>query len=541
MPTQTTYPGVYIEEVSSGVRTITGVATAVAAFVGYFPRGPMNEATRIFSWGDFERSYGGLDSSSEASYAVKQFFLNGGSQAYIIRAKVEDASGSGITEASSASMTLVSDVDDSPLLELTAANEGSWGTNLRVLITHVSTVAPLTFNLTVEEFDDSGAAVASETFLNLVVDDGDPNNAADVINDESDLIQVALATGATADGTHRPKVHSAGDGDPMTTPGVDGTYPSEATTAPAQTQIANALKGSQSTKTGMYALLDVDLFNLLCIPDTMLLGDSAAATVITEATDLCESERAFFLLDVPQFDSTRDEPDEIETWINDSTKGAGFRHKNAAVYYPRAKIADPNNNYRLRTVPPSGTIAGLFSRIDSNRGVWKAAAGTEASLKGVQDIEYLLTDAENGALNPLGINCLRAMPIYGNICWGARTLNGSDQEASEWKYISVRRVALYIEESLYRGLQWVVFEGNDEKLWSQIRLNVGAFMNNLFRQGAFQGTSAKEAYFVKCDSETTTQNDIDRGIVNIVVGFAPLKPAEFVIIKLQQIAGQIEV
>jgi len=169
------------------------------------------------------------------------------------------------------------------------------------------------------------------------------------------------------------------------------------------------------------------------------------------------------------------------------------------------------------------------------------AAGTEASLRGVTGVKETLTDNENGVLNPKAINCIRTFPVYGTILWGARTLRGNDEIGSEWKYIPVRRTALYIEESLYRALKWVVFEPNDEPLWAQIRLNVGAFMQGLFRQGAFQGTTPQEAYFVKCDKETTTQNDINLGIVNIIVGFAPLKPAEFVIIKIQQMAGQIEV
>ena len=156
----------------------------------------------------------------------------------------------------------------------------------------------------------------------------------------------------------------------------------------------------------------------------------------------------------------------------------------------------------------------------------------------MQGSVYSLTDAENGVLNPLGLNCFRVFPVYGHVCWGARTLEGSDQQASEWKYIPVRRLALFLEESLYRGTKWVVFEPNDEPLWAQIRLNVGAFMHTLFRQGAFQGKTPQEAYFVKCDKETTTQEDIDRGIVNILVGFAPLKPAEFVVIKISQKAGQ---
>jgi phage tail sheath protein FI len=158
----------------------------------------------------------------------------------------------------------------------------------------------------------------------------------------------------------------------------------------------------------------------------------------------------------------------------------------------------------------------------------------------VPQLSVDLTDNENGELNPLGINCLRAFPITGRVVWGSRTLRGADQLADEWKYIPVRRTALFIEESLYRGTQWVVFEPNDEPLWAQIRLNIGAFMNGLFRQGAFQGTTPKDAYFVKCDKETTTQTDINLGVVNIIVGFAPLKPAEFVVIKLQQMAGQIQ-
>jgi phage tail sheath protein FI len=213
---------------------------------------------------------------------------------------------------------------------------------------------------------------------------------------------------------------------------------------------------------------------------------------------------------------------------------------NAAVYFPRLKMADSLKDGLTEEFTPCGVIAGIYARTDAQRGVWKAPAGQEASLSGVKEFTYKLTDAQNGTLNPLGLNCLRSFPVSGNIVWGARTLAGADQLASEWKYIPVRRLALYIEESLYRGTQWVVFEPNDEPLWAQIRLNIGAFMHDLFIDGAFQGTSPREAYFVKCDKETTTQNDIDKGIVNILVGFAPLKPAEFVIIKIQQIAGEIQ-
>ena len=185
-------------------------------------------------------------------------------------------------------------------------------------------------------------------------------------------------------------------------------------------------------------------------------------------------------------------------------------------------------------------MAGIFARTDTNRGVWKAPAGLETTINGTNQLSIPVTDPENGELNPLGVNVLRSRPAVGPVIWGARTRQGDDRLASEWKYVPVRRVALFIEESLVRGTQWAVFEPNDEPLWAQLRLNIGAFMQNLFRQGAFQGQTPNDAYLVKVDRETTTQNDIDRGIVNILVGFAPLIPAEFVIIQIQQLAGQVQ-
>jgi phage tail sheath protein FI len=246
--------------------------------------------------------------------------------------------------------------------------------------------------------------------------------------------------------------------------------------------------------------------------------------------DLCEQRRAFYIVDAPSGKTLSN----IATWANGVTQS-----RNAAVYFPALRLADPLDSLRLRSVAPSGTMAGVYARTDATRGVWKAPAGTETTLNGVLDLTLPINDAENGLINPKGVNALRSFPAYGRVAWGARTLKGSDAQADEYKYIPVRRLALFLEETLYRNTQWVVFEPNDEPLWSQIRLNLGAFMQDLFRQGAFQGKTPQEAYFVKCDGETTTQNDRDLGIVNILVGFAPLKPAEFVIIKIQQIAGQL--
>ena len=300
--------------------------------------------------------------------------------------------------------------------------------------------------------------------------------------------------------------------------GDDGTPPD-----------ANDLKGSRAAKSGLYALEDVDLFNILCFPN------QSDSSLLSEAVAYAEERRAILIIDPP---GTVDSFVEAKNWL--ATIGT-LRHRNAAAYFPRLKAPDPLESNRLRSFANSGAIAGLYARTDSSRGVWKAPAGIEAALRGVTALDYLLSDQENGVLNPLALNCLRSFPNLPPVVWGARTLEGTDQLASDWKYLPVRRLALFIEESLYRGTQWVVFEPNGEELWSQIRLNVGAFMNNLFRQGAFKGTTPREAYLVKCDGETTTQNDINLGIVNIVVGFAPLKPAEFVIIKIQQLAGQIQV
>jgi uncharacterized protein len=209
----------------------------------------------------------------------------------------------------------------------------------------------------------------------------------------------------------------------------------------------------------------------------------------------------------------------------------------AAIYYPWIRIADPLKTSQPRLSPPSGTIAGLIARMDAARGVWKASAGTEAKLKSVAGLERELNDAENGRLNALGVNCLRRFPVHGCVAWGARTLAGDNPSASEFKYIPVRRTTSFIEESVARGIQWAAVEPNGEPLWAQLRGSVGAFLYGLFREGAFQGSTPREAYFVKCDRETMTQADLDAGVVNVVIGVAPLKPAEFVIIRIGQPAG----
>ena len=522
MPITPTYPGVYIEEIPSGVRTITGVATSITAFIGRALRGPVNDPITINNYGDYERIFGGLWVESSLSYAVRDFYLNGGSQAIIVRLYHEEAG-----EPTHASL-------DANGLILEAAYPGAWGNFLRARIDH--NISPEVaerydlevgdlFNLTVR---DTKTGVTEE-FRNVSVVDS-RRQVSNVLANESRLVRVDTLPGAIPSPPH-PDPQAGedvwGDNSIPANSSVDETNPA------SDGDLLNVLDftgpGTENNKEGLYALKKADLFNLLCIPPHVL-DSNIEPSLITAAVTYCEERRAMFLIDPPS------------TWNNkDDAKNGdiGTTSKNAAIFFPRLRQANLLRDNQIETFVPCGAVAGILARTDAQRGVWKAPAGLEATLNGVPALSVSLTDAENGELNPLGINCLRSFPGVGRVVWGSRTLQGADRLASEWKYIPVRRLTLFMEESLYRGTQWVVFEPNDEPLWAQIRLNIGAFMNNLFRQGAFQGKSPREAYFVKCDKETTTQNDIDRGIVNIIVGFAPLKPAEFVIIKFQQIAGNI--
>ncbi len=306
---------------------------------------------------------------------------------------------------------------------------------------------------------------------------------------------------------------------------------------------ADELIGDPLAQSGIYALSKV-AFNLLCIPDavrasagnpTVLDFNNTSldpVAVYSAAIALCDQCRAMLLIDPPPNVTT------VAAAVDWKSSTIGVVNANGAAFWPRLRLADPLNNSQLRTFAPSGLVAGVYANTDTTRGVWKAPAGIGAVLNGVQNMTYQMGDAENGVLNPLGLNCFRTFPVYGPVLWGARTLLGADAEASQWKYVPIRRVALFLESSLYQGTKWVVFEPNDEPLWSAIRLNIGSFMQNLFIQGYFQGQTPDQAYFVKCDSETTTQTDIDNGVVNIVVGFAPLYPAEFVVIQIQQMTGQ---
>lgn len=520
MSTTPTYPGIYIEEIPSAVRSITAVGTSTTAFIGRAIKGPVDEPTIINSFSEYDSIFGGLWNKSSMSYAVYQFFLNGGNEAVIVRVH----------------KSAVNAVFENTIPLFIASNPGEWANSLAVTIdSSVDKNAVNTanlFNIIVREIigrDQQGNPnkfIERESFRNVSIDKNDTRYYPTVL-EESSLIRV------NNDALLPSTIPKTGDYVVVSTSGSNGSNITSI-------EIIGKSDATTGEKTGMYALDNADIFNLLCIPppnpDSTQDEPGYYDTICANALAYCKSRRAMLIVDPPM--GWRTTLPTLETIGDDvPLQGDG---ENAMIYFPRIMAPDPLSEGRVKSFPPCGVVAGIISKTDSQRGVWKAPAGIETSLSGVQGLEVLLTNDENGRLNPIGVNCLRFMSPAGRVVWGARTMRGADMLADQWKYIPVRRTALFIEESLYRGTQWVVFEPNDEPLWAQIRLNVGAFMHDLFRKGAFQGSTPKEAYLVKCDKETTTQTDIDRGIVNIVVGFAPLKPAEFVIIKIQQLAGQME-
>jgi phage tail sheath protein FI len=574
MPVSLTYPGVYVEEIPSGVRTITGVATSITAFLGRALSGPVNTPVTVNSFADFERQFGGLGIDYPMSYAVADFYRNGGSQAIIVRLFKASADGPGVGRITVGG------------LKLDAASPGGWSSGLSATVDNNGLTDKAgdqiaaryglkkedLFNLTVTLTVD-GRIVNRERFLNLTVKkDTDAPSAARaqrvdrVLQQSSQLVRVAVKKDGTPDlPSSVPQASGAGGAAASPTPAGNAGQPAATGATPTGTGGTGAppaaaggdataatggssgdppedkdFLGDPDQKTGLHALDTVDLFNLLCIPPAIRGGETSSA-VYQAAMTYCQTRRAMLIVDPPfawdanPVTAAANARDGL-TALNLDGPGA----RNAALYFPRIIESDPLNQGQTDSFVPCGMIAGIMAATDAQRGVWKAPAGLDAGLVGVNGLSVKLTDAENGMLNPLGINCLRNFPVYGSVVWGARTLRGADQLADEYKYVPVRRLALYIEESLYRGTQWVVFEPNDGPLWAQIRLNVGAFMHNLFVKRAFQGQTPAAAYFVKCDKDTTTQNDIDLGVVNILVGFAPLKPAEFVVIQIQQIAGDIQ-
>lgn len=614
MPVARSYPGVYIQEIPSGVRTITGVATSITAFIGRALSGPLNQPVTINSFGDFERIFGGLWVSSTLGFAVRDFFLNGGSRAIIVRlfhpyyptrndrtkvitaasslaavigalsapppailsavqAAVDAANvsaaaqgpavalavqriGQAAVNAATPAAVLPSVVvaavntardtltpntrtrwslktlqpDDTTAgadVVLEAKYDGTYTSQYKVVITPVTgDVRPSIIarygggandwaNITINDGIGASPGIL-ETFQNVTLVDSE-RRLDRVLENESNLLRVDPLTTWPGTPNH---LNSKTSANPNYSP-ISGEVISDGTDL-----VTTDLTGL-GAKGGLNALEYADLFNLLCVPP-LTSGVALDASLCDALIDMCQRRRAIFLIDGPWAD--------VATAI--SAGSIGSASKNAAVYFPRLRQPNPLRSNLVEDFAPCGAVAGVIARTDAARGVWKAPAGLDAALNGVPQLSLNLNDQESGQLNQKGINALRSMPAAGRVIWGTRSRVGADGLASEWKYLPVRRTALYIEESLYRGTQWAVFQPNSETLWSQLRLSATNFMQDLFRQGAFAGQTPQDAYFVRCDSSTTTQSDINQGVVNIIVGFAPLKPAEFVIISLQQMAGQ---
>ncbi|MCP3960930.1 MAG: hypothetical protein GY719_24045 [bacterium] len=409
-----------------------------------------------------------------------------------------------------------------PNLKIAAMSPGEWGNSLRAVVLNGTQYK---FDIEVREYTKlSGKTVVAnkEIYRNLTLqNEADERFALKVVNHESKLVTLSykgpIVRGASpqGDGSTAGSVVDA-----MFMPLIGG-------------RDGNPPRAERLCATMRHALEDIapSSFNLLSLPITATYPAGEANVAINNALGYCEQKRAFMIVDIPETVRT---VDDVTKWMK---KYGNATNDNGAVYFPRLSIPDPLNNYRPKNVAASGTMTGVYARTDTSRGIWKAPAGTAASLVGAE-VVLGLHDHQAGQLNPLGINALRAFPVYGNVAWGARTLAGADALQSEWKYINVRRLVYHIEESLFRALKWAVFEPNAAPLWSAISMQVGSFLAGLFASGAFSGGSPGDAYFVNCDATTTTADDIERGIVNIVIGIAPTKPAEFIILHIEQLAGK---
>lgn len=507
MPVTPTYPGLYIEELPSNAKTITAAPTSITVFAGYthpFKTKAFGKAVQIFSMTEYEREFGGLYASgvvdASVAYAVNQFFLNGGSNAYVVglAARQRDAASADLGAIPQGTVTV--------------------GT---VRFTAREPIDQVAMNVTVDNLASASAiadvtiayGARAETFRAVSLNPANADFIDKRINGFSSLVTVAPSGGA-----------------------YGATFTAGSRIAFTQTlNAAFATSFSPSDFTAVFqadsSLDKVPIFNLLCLPG---IADTA---VWSAGLNFCERKHAFAILDPPRQAAADDSLAPVPKIADAIT--ALPKSTNGGLYFPYLKAPDPVTAQTVE-LPPSGTVAGLYSRIDQNRGVWKSPAGLEALLNNVSGIvdRGVMTDQRQGTLNPIGVNCIRTFPGIGTVVFGARTQVTENPAFQQWRYIAVRRMALFLEQTLLNNLGWVVFEPNDEKLWVAIRTSIDNFMLSLFSQGAFQGVKPSAAFKVICDATTTTQQDIDNGIVNIVVAFAPLKPAEFVIIKIAQLAGQ---
>jgi len=489
-------PGVYVEEVSSGIKPIEGVGTSTGAFVGKAERGPVKKSVLATNWTQFRNTFGGFIDNAYLAYAVFQFFNEGGTKCYVVRA----AKGTADKPLKKAEKL----VNDS--LTVRASSEGAWANVVKETGAKVS-------GITVKIADETPAPGASaradyfklsvlyqekgkkeeevESFDNVTLDETKPEHVAKRI--AAKFIEV-VDTGNT-----RPPNDSYDlDG------GADG-----AALAPPDWAGASGF---------IYEFDAVDDINIVAIPDAA--GDPQ---VTRDAYTYCQNRKDCFFV----ADSLKQQgPQDVLKFRKDN----GFNSSFGALYWPWIKVSDPLTG-GTKLVPPSGAVVGTYSHTDVVRGVHKAPAGIEEGyLNSAADVEWFTTKGEHDTLNPIGVNVIRSFPGSGIVIWGARTLSADP----EWRYINVRRLLLFIEESIDEGTQWVVFEPNSPILWGKVKRNITAFLTRVWRDGALFGATADEAFFVKVDAENNPSEVIDAGQLIIEVGVAPVKPAEFVIIRISQ-------
>lgn len=528
------HPGVYVLEVGSPPRSIEAASTSTAIFVGETERGPTTPV-KLTSRSDYTRQFGGYlrqntainGNSPTLAYAMDAFFGNGGTTCYVLRATSP--------KTGSIATAFLKDVSG-PTLQVNATSPGGWangGTTNGVQVAFLasSDASALRFRIVVGYTPlEVGIQQIVEDWDRLSISPDDENYVIDVLKRSLYILWDPGTTPAV------PTIFTAllGDGTP-TSANILLTFAggTRGLTGGAGGETDAALPGDYP----MNQLDDISDASLLILPSVSIdtnvpnknnLGISYVST--RPLRDL------FYIGSMKRHNDKVLATNAVTDVVTEFQATALPKSDFAAVYWPWPKVADPVGTGRnpLIAVAPAPTIAGVYARTDANRGVWKAPAGVEATLLGVLDLEFKVQDIQQDILNPLGINALRTQPGAGAVSWGARTM----VPASQWRYIPVRRMAIFMRKSIYNGIQFAVFEGNDEPLWAALRLTIGGFMDSLYRQGAFAGGSPAEAYFVKCDSETTPPADQVAGVVTILVGFSPLRPAEFVVVKLSQIVSQ---
>lgn len=540
------HPGVYVQELSGAVKPIQGVSTSTAAFIGVTDKGPIPgnilpngrvaAPVLVTSFTDYLRQFGGFRRDSFLTYAVQAFFQNGGARLYIVRVVGKVTSPPSSPPVGPA----VSATSNTPLA-VSALTEGAWGSNIYYAISASSDGDSNNFKLTVL-YDSGGGPVAVETYdrvtfqggANLLPGATNPAvYARTAVNTRSEYIAITADFGSRpANTVSNARLASGSDGPPAQSGDFIGAV-----------AVNSGVMGS-----GLFALDKITDVSLIAIPGQ---GDP---NTVNQGVGYCKNQRqlqdCFFIGDmgtVSGVDAARSDGiapsvalvSDAVTFGTSGFNGTPLDKSSGdfgAVYFPWVWSTDPIGTGRNPKIllPPSGFMAGIYARIDNSRGVFKAPAGTEAGVSGALTLASTVSDREQDVLNPISVNVLRTVPGSGFVVWGARTF-GSD---ASWRYVPVRRMAIFLRASIYYGIQWAVFEPNDEPLWAALRLNIRSFMLTQFRAGAFQGSKPDDAFFVKCDSSTTTQQDIDNGVVNILVGFAPLKPAEFVVVKLSQKVNQ---